>query len=343
MTRNLTIATIFLLASTLLLGYIWVRENYVLRDREQRFQGALVARGASEYEQYCANCHGLTGEGGVNAGAPQLNNMPVTLQEQDRLDGPNGITAKYGTIRNFVEATITSGVKGTAMPRWSSRLGGPLRDDQIKNLAAYIQSWWPAEGGTNPNIPAEAVEVANSYKQSVQATAAAQAVGDTPQARGAALFSSTGCNACHNQTDRDSAIPAPGLGGLFSPEGTAAWGTILPSGLEVSPENVKEWIRGGSAGHTNPRPPVNSGFGPYSPLMPAYPQLNDEQLNDLVAFLSTLDRTGQPTQPPLGPDGQPLPAQEGQPVTSPEGTPVPTQAAQPNAAPEDPAAPTTTP
>ena len=30
MTRNLAIATIFLLASTLLLGYIWVREHYVL-------------------------------------------------------------------------------------------------------------------------------------------------------------------------------------------------------------------------------------------------------------------------------------------------------------------------
>src|ERR687887_85157 len=128
MTRNLTLATVFLLASTLLLGYIWVRENYVLADREARFNGALMQRGARDYEQYCSPCHGLTGEGGVNAGAPQINNLPTTLKDQNRLDGPTGITAKYGTILNFVQATISSGVKGTAMPRWSARFGGPLRD-----------------------------------------------------------------------------------------------------------------------------------------------------------------------------------------------------------------------
>ena len=72
--------------------------------------------------------HGLTGEGGVRNGAPQINNLPTTLQETNRLDGPTGIVAKYGTVRNFVEATITSGVRGTAMPRWSVRLGGPLRE-----------------------------------------------------------------------------------------------------------------------------------------------------------------------------------------------------------------------
>ncbi|MBS1968636.1 MAG: hypothetical protein JST60_23125, partial [Chloroflexi bacterium SZAS-1] len=71
MTRNLTIATVFLLAATLLLGYIWVRENTVLAQREERFNGALLSRGARDYEQYCANCHGLTGEGGVANGAPQ--------------------------------------------------------------------------------------------------------------------------------------------------------------------------------------------------------------------------------------------------------------------------------
>ena len=71
MTRNLTIATAFMLAATLLLGYIWVRENSVLAARSERFTGALEARGARDYEQYCASCHGLTGEGGVRNGAPR--------------------------------------------------------------------------------------------------------------------------------------------------------------------------------------------------------------------------------------------------------------------------------
>ena len=86
MTRNLTIATIFMLAATLLLGFIWVRENSVLSARGERFQGNLEARGARDYEQYCASCHGLTGEGGVRNGAPQINNLPTTLQEAGRLE-----------------------------------------------------------------------------------------------------------------------------------------------------------------------------------------------------------------------------------------------------------------
>ena len=42
--------------------------------------------------------------------------------------------------------------------------------------------------------------------------------------------------------------------------------------------------------------------------MPPFPQFDDNQLADLLAFLSTHDRTGAQKLPPLGPDGQPLPA-----------------------------------
>ena len=46
MTRNLSIATIFLLGSALLLGYIWVREHYVLDARTERFSGSIDAVGS---------------------------------------------------------------------------------------------------------------------------------------------------------------------------------------------------------------------------------------------------------------------------------------------------------
>src|SRR5690349_15830979 len=243
MTRNLTIATLFLLASTLLLGFIWVRENSVLAQREQRFNGALVSRGARDYEQYCASCHGLTGEGGVANGAPQINNLPNTLG--DRLNGPTGILAKYGTVRNFVEATITSGVRGTAMPRWSARLGGPLRDDQITDIAAYVSSWWGAQGG-QPNISGDAAEQAVAFKATSQAAAAAAGAADTPVGRGQALFASN-CASCHQLNDKDSGVPAPGLGGLFGPDGTAAYGKQLPNGKPVDVANFLEWVKKGGA------------------------------------------------------------------------------------------------
>jgi mono/diheme cytochrome c family protein len=243
----------------------------------------------------------------VSAGAPPINNLPTTLQEQDRLEGPNGIISKYGTVRNYVESVISSGIRGTAMPRWSARLGGPLRDDQIANIAAYLQSWWGEPGGS-PNIPPDAAQAATEYSQIVQATAMAQAASDTPVGRGEALFKAQ-CVSCHNLNDKDSAIPAPGLGGLFSPEGTAAFGTVLPNTKPVNPENFFEWIKlGGVAFKDGPLAEPEAGHGPYQIVaMPGYPQFTDQQLADLLAFLSTLDRSGEQTLPALGPDGQPLP------------------------------------
>lgn len=349
MTRNLSIATVFLLLSTLLLGYIWVREHYVLDERTSRFEGALLTRGARDYEQYCATCHGLIGEGGVSSGAPQINNLPTTLKDQNRLDGPTGIIAKYGTIRNFVEATITSGVRGTAMPRWSQRLGGPLRDDQIRDIASYVQNWWGAEG-SGPNIGNDAAQVATSYKQSVQATAQALAAasgGDTPVGRGGVVFG-TNCASCHNLDSKDSGVPAPGLGGLFGPDGAAAYGTVLPNTKPVNVENWIEWIKKGGAPFANgPLAEHASGFGPYIiQAMPPFPQLTDEQLGDLLAFLSAHDRDGKQTLPPIGLDGKPLPPEANatagpgaQPGGGPGGgpaaqpTPSSNQGAQPNVAP----------
>ncbi len=337
MTRNLFIATFFMLAATLLLGYIWVRENAVLAERGQRFQGALNARGASDYEQYCASCHGLTGEGGVRGGAPQINNLPTTLQETGRLDGPNGITAKYGTVLNFVQATITSGVRGTAMPRWSVRLGGPLRDDQIRDIASYIQGWWATPGTTSANLSADAAAAAAAYKKAEQERDLAANPNASPAERGQIIFAGQ-CASCHNLTDKDSTIPAPGLGGLFGPEGTAAYGKLLPNTKPVTPANWVEWVKLGSAPFANgPHAPVASGFGPYNPNgMPGFPTLSDEQLGYLLAFLSTHDRSGGQTLLSLGLDGQPITTttQSGAPAAQP--TPSSSSGVQPNTAPEQP-------
>jgi mono/diheme cytochrome c family protein len=336
MTRNLTIATVFMLAATLLLGYIWVRENFVLEARSERFTGALEARGARDYEQYCASCHGLTGEGGVRNGAPQINNLPTTLQEAGRLDGATGIVAKYGTVLNFAQATITSGVRGTAMPRWSARLGGPLRDDQIRDIASYVQGWWAAPGTKSANLSADAAAAAAAYKKSEQEKDLAANPNASPVERGQIIFAGQ-CASCHNLTDKDSAIPAPGLGGLFGPDGTAAFGKLLPNTKPVTPANWAEWVKkGSSAFKTGPQAPVAAGHGPYNPDgMPGFPTFTDEQLGYLLAFLSTHDRAGGQTLPPLGLDGQPITTttQSGAPAAQP--TPQP-GGVQPNTAPEQP-------
>ena len=323
MTRNLTIATAFMLAATLLLGYIWVRENSVLAARGQRFSGALEARGARDYEQYCASCHGLSGEGGVRNGAPQINNLPTTLQETGRLEGVTGITAKYGTVLNFIQATITSGVRGTAMPRWSARLGGPLRDDQIRDIASYVQSWWAAPGTKSANLSADAAAAAVAYKKAEQEKDLAANPNASPTERGQIVFVGQ-CATCHNLTDKDSSIPAPGLGGLFGPDGTAAFGKLLPNTKPVTAANWVEWVKkGSSAFKAGPHAPVAAGHGPYNvDGMPAFPTLSEQQLGYLLAFLSTHDRTGAQTLPALGLDGNPVPATQAAPA-KPTAAPAP--------------------
>ncbi|HJZ49232.1 MAG TPA: c-type cytochrome [Roseiflexaceae bacterium] len=323
MTRNLTIATVFMLAATLLLGFIWVRENSVLSARSERFTGNLEARGARDFEQYCAGCHGLTGEGGVRNGAPQINNLPTTLQEAGRLDGATGIIAKYGTVRNFVESTITSGVRGTAMPRWSARLGGPLRDDQIKNIASYIQGWWAAPGTKSANISADAAAAAAAYKKAEQEKDLAANPNASPAERGQIVFFGQ-CASCHNLNDKDSGVPAPGLGGLFGPDGTAAFGKVLPNTKPVTVENWVEWVKKGGAAFANGRlAQPAAGHGPFNINgMPPFPTFTDEQLGYLLAFLSIHDRSGAQTLPPLGLDGQPLKTPQGAAPGQPTATPT---------------------
>ncbi len=84
--------------------------------------------GASVYDQNCAVCHGTNGEGRIGA-----------------------VLAKdWPSIRPdlAVRTTIERGIQGSAMPAWSQANGGPLTDDEINNLVAYILTW-----GTPANPP----------------------------------------------------------------------------------------------------------------------------------------------------------------------------------------------
>ena len=77
MTRNILLATLFTLGSAIVLLAIFLTEKAV---RIPAANAATVAvqleRGALDYEQYCATCHGLAGQGQANeTGAPALNNI----------------------------------------------------------------------------------------------------------------------------------------------------------------------------------------------------------------------------------------------------------------------------
>lgn len=70
----------------------------------------------------CASCHGLQGEG---VDAPALNSQQFLGSVADEQ----------------IERITSAGIPGTEMPAWLNELGGPLTDQQIVAIIAYLRSW----------------------------------------------------------------------------------------------------------------------------------------------------------------------------------------------------------
>jgi mono/diheme cytochrome c family protein len=288
MTKNIAISLLFTVATVALLGFIWFGQTLDRIDATNNRQAAQQLEfGQRNYEQYCASCHGLAGDGAgpQPVGAPALNNLQVVKGPgTEAYSSTNGIQKKYGSLRNYVEAIIAYGIRGTAMPAWKSQ---GMRDDQVQAIAAYVMAM--QGGAVSPvakNVAAEwkSTEVAKIPT----AVATAEPPLDDPAAEaGRGLFRSSGCVGCHNVTDKPSV--GPGLAGLFTPEGTAAYGTILPNDTEVNDANVLAWIKSGGGGPgVGPAPQDKPPSGEYGQMPPQ--SISDEQIGQIIAYLKTLTR-----------------------------------------------------
>jgi mono/diheme cytochrome c family protein len=116
----------------LILGFIlYGIQEPTLRAHAARQQQVTYARlGQQLFANNCASCHGRAATGGD---APTLNArqfLTATSDEQMRL-------------------LIAGGVSGTSMPAWSLDFGGPLTDEQIRQLVAYLRSLQP----NAPDVP----------------------------------------------------------------------------------------------------------------------------------------------------------------------------------------------
>ena len=83
---------------------------------------------------------------------------------------------------------------------------------------------------------------------------------------GEALFTSNGCSACHSTGS--NTLVGPGLSGVKDRAASLGGDSYLTESIN------------------NPGAVLVEGFGP---VMPTFPQLNDQNLADLVAYLNTLN------------------------------------------------------
>jgi cbb3-type cytochrome c oxidase subunit III len=128
---------IFGLAITLLMvfgiaTYSLLEGNRVAQAAEE-LEEERLAHGKAIYEEQCATCHGLNGEGGVGTA---LNNKTLLQTTHDD--------------RFF--AVIRAGIPSTQMPAWSVDYGGPLTDEDIRSAVTYIRAWEPTAPVIEPEV-----------------------------------------------------------------------------------------------------------------------------------------------------------------------------------------------
>ena len=196
------------------------REPSRLRADAQGDLREAVEAGTDLYQSNCASCHGASGEG---IDAPALNSKALLSSVSD----------------DQFTSLIRTGVPGTGMPAWGQKFGGPLTDENIRHIIAYVRSWEPVE--------APAGEAARA----------------PDPARGAEIFEAT-CFACHGVqgvgSERAPALNDPDLLNRFDDDwfrdtivsgrpskGMPTWGTVLaPSDIDDVVALIALWRQGAS-------------------------------------------------------------------------------------------------
>ena len=171
-----------------------------LSERDAQFQGRNIEEGARVYFEQCARCHGVDGKG-LDGQGPALSSERFV----GRVDETGAVLVAserikeigwQGTLRAYVEAVTAAGIPlkssglwDAAHPTYSNAFGGPLRDDEIKNVALFVANWAkdPATSGT-----------IDAPKPGEGQVARPTPVPLTPeQEAGKQVYLKQGCNACH--------------------------------------------------------------------------------------------------------------------------------------------------
>jgi len=266
-----------LITSSIILVY-GLNENNRMADLAEAQNARSIEVGAALFDAQCSRCHGKQGLG-IPGVCPPLNDRHFF---DDRLKD----VGWSGTQEDYIVATASSGRLtstrptlftggGTpAMPSFSDRFGGPLRDDQIRNIADFIMNWEPT---------AQLVEIA-------QPAGPGEAVGtdinaplpEGNAAAGEALAKSQGCTACHIDAPTGPAwLPSADQSGIGDRAATRLTDPTYTGAASTPEQYLHESI-------VNPNAYVVDGF-PANVMPQTYgDNLTSQNVADLIAYLLTL-------------------------------------------------------
>jgi len=183
-----------LITGTVTILYGFNEENR-MTTLAQAQQAQSIEVGAGLFDIYCSPCHGKQGLGTPGL-CPPLNDRYFFDQRLKDVGWS-------GTQEDYIVATASGGRLAStrpdqypgngspAMPAFSDRFGGPLRDDQIRNIATFVMNWAST---------AQEVQAAPAPAGPAVGTDISQTLPEGNAQAGEALATSAGCVGCHITT-----------------------------------------------------------------------------------------------------------------------------------------------
>jgi mono/diheme cytochrome c family protein len=269
-------ALMVLITSTIVLVYGFNEETRMAQAAVSQ-HGRAIEQGAALFEAQCSRCHGTQGKG-IPGLCPPLN-------DRNFFDNRLKDVGWSGTLEDYIVATASSGrLVSTrpqtypgqgmpAMPAFSQQYGGPLREDQIRQIAAYVMNW--SETATlveAPAVPQGPLAGTDPAKPLPQGDAKA----------GEQKANSLGCVACHIASPTGPAWLASGDQPAIGVRAQERFQQPDYQGKAQSPEQyLFESI-------VSPNTYVVPGFAPGVMPQNYGNTLTEQDMADLIAYLLSL-------------------------------------------------------
>jgi len=255
---EITLGALFVVLSAGLLLWLGFQEPVQLVSQADIQRAEAIEVGATLFETNCSRCHGDQGQGLIG---PPLNDPHFFSGRLDEVGWG-------GTLGDYIVSTVSVGrLTSTrpeqwpgegrpAMPTWSQDYGGPLRPDQIRDIAEFILNW--------KTVALDGVAVTVDKPPAPMSA--------DPVARGRAVFKSAGCVACHT-------LPDAGSVGVVGPELTHI---ANHAATRIDCYSAQDYIH---ESILTPNAYVVEGF--QENLMPQTfgDTLSEGELNDLITYL----------------------------------------------------------
>jgi mono/diheme cytochrome c family protein len=132
--KKILIAMILTVAIATLLTAYWLLEPHRVKVEAEKMRSEAAEKGKGLYMTHCARCHGETG--GPQKGIRAINSKNYLKAVDD----------------SILYKIIERGIPRTGMVALGDKEGGPLNQEQINQLVAFIRNWEK----TAPTLPEEA-------------------------------------------------------------------------------------------------------------------------------------------------------------------------------------------